>query len=677
MSLGFSVRGMELDELLGREWVAANGLGGYASSTVPGLNTRKYHGLLVAAMTPPVRRMVLLSRMEETLWCDGRRHSLDCNEYPDVIYPQGQQYLTSFRSHPCPRWIYQGEGWRLEKRLRLLRGQNSVVLSYRLAAGDLPVDLELRPLFGMRPIHELSYQWNGPLLAEDRGKGHERIPPTSRTPEVFFAHDGQFFRGPNWYLNQIYRREQQRGYAGLEDLWTPGPVRYRLAPGRTAHFVCSADPIVFADALRQAKEQYSRPRRGPSPDPAMDALRRAADAFVVSVPQDGQGERAAFCMSGYPWAAPSGRDALISFTGLLLVPGRFAEAKSLLSTFASKLHNGLMPSGWPECGGPPEYRGADISLWFVDAVWDFLRYAGDDAAGEKFLDVILRVIADYRHGTELGIGADDSGLLVSRAPGVPTSWMNAKVGDWIVTQRVGRPVELNALWYNAVRIAAELSGRFARPERTESLATLAESIRRAFNARFWNEKEQCCFDVVEDHGPDPSIRPNQLLAISLPFPVLDLDRHGRVLAKVKAELLTPLGVRTLSPADPGYHGRYEGGVLARDRACHNGTAFPWLLGPYVRALLNVRGRGQAARQEAHAAIRPCLDYLMGRGLGQICELFDGDALHASGGQIASAASVGQILRCYAEDVLDMAPPVPCAVAAHPSESTPPVSCAKL
>jgi glycogen debranching enzyme len=234
--------------------------------------------------------------------------------------------------------------------------------------------------------------------------------------------------------------------------------------------------------------------------------------------------------------------------------------------------------------------------------------------------------------------------------------MDAKVGDWVVTPRVGRPVELNALWYNAVRIAAELCGRFNRPDRAKSLTELAATIREAFNLRFWNEDNRCCFDVVEDHGRDPSIRPNQLLALSLPFAVLDTERHERVLDRVKTELLTPCGVRTISPDDSRYHGRYEGNVQSRDRAHHNGSAFPWLLGPYVTALLNLRGRGPAARQEARDLLRTCLDHIVNEG--QLCELFDGDAPHRPAGAIASAISVGEVLRCYCEDVLGLGPAAP-------------------
>lgn len=660
MDQGLCVQGLDLDALLTREWLATNQIGGYASSTLPGLNTRKYHGLLVAAMSPPVRRMVLLSRVEETLWRQGQRFALDCNEYPGVIYPHGHRYLQEFSSSQHPKWIYEGDGWRLQKELRLIEAQNTVVLTYTLHSRG-SVDLQLRPLLAMRPIHDLSYQWNGRLVVEDRNKHHHRIPPTVRTPEAFFAHDGKFTAAPNWYLNQIYRREQQRGYAGLEDLWTPGTVRFHLTGGKSVHFVCSADPIEIKKALKS----LDQPQKPVPIDPAMRALRAAAEQFVTH-----SADGTIHCIGGYPWFAPSTREALIGFAGLFLVNGKLDQAKSFLLSLASLMKHGLLPSHFPENGAPPLSQGADISLWFANAIWQYARYSNDEAMVEKLLDVLLQIIEAYRRGTELRIGVSADGLLSSRAPGMATSWMDAKVGDWVITPRVGKPVELNALWYNAVKIAAELCKRYGRIDRAKLLNELAASIGKSFNDRFWNNSAGCCFDFIDDHGHDPSIRPNQLLAISLPFAVLDASRQGAVLAKVEQELLAPRGVRTLSPRDPSYHGRYEGNATARDRAHHNGCAFPWLLGHYVTAMLKVHGRNEATRAQGHSLLRPCIDYMLGEGHGQLSEMFDGDPPHSPNGAIASAVSVGEIFRCYAEDALEIEPlaktqPVP-AVAPVPA-----------
>jgi len=673
VTTGLCVGGMEFGALLGREWLAVNGIGGYACSTVPGLDTRKYHGLLVAAMAPPVRRMVLLSRVEETLWCDGQRFALDCNEYPGVIYPQGHRHLEEFQPGETPRWIYRGDGWQLQKELRLVPGQNTVVLTYTLLSRGA-VDLQIRPLLAMRPIHDLSYQWNGRLLVEDRNKHHHRIPATVRTPEVFFAHDGRFTAAPNWYLNQIYRREQERGYGGLEDLWTPGTVRFHLTRTKAVHFACSADPI----ELKTIAKATPKPPTHVPVDRKLDALAEAAGQFVVSGPGESPGAmRTSACMAGYPWFGPASRPGLIGFAGLFLVTGRFAQAKSMLLSLAGQVRSGLMPSHFPEDGSEPLYQGADISLWFANAVWDYLRYSADEETGRRLLDVLLSVIESYRRGTELGISIGPDGLIASRAPGMPTSWMDAKVGDWVITPRVGRPVELNALWYNAVRIAAELCERFGRVDRARILNDLAASARQSFNQRFWNKSAGCCYDVIDDHGQDPSVRPNQLLAISLPFAVLDDERHAAVLEKVQGELLTPFGLRTLSPSDPCYQGRYTGGIVSRDRAYHNGSAFPWLLGEYAAAFLKVCGRNESTRTEVERLIRPCIDHVLGEGLGQLRELFDGDAPHASGGALASAVSVGQILRAYAEYVVGLLPTAPAAPAATPTVDILPPAAARI
>jgi predicted glycogen debranching enzyme len=645
---------LSLDAQLSREWLAVNHLGGYASSTVPSCNTRKYHGLLVAAMSPPVRRMVLLSRVEETVFLDGWPHALATNEYPDAIHPDGHRLLRAFSGDPFPRWLYQHEGWTIEKQLRLLAGENTVVLSYTLLGSAKPVDLEVRPLLALRGIHDLMYQWNGALAPETLGPGHHHVRATHATPEVFFAHDGKFAGEGYWYLNTIYRREQERGYSGLEDLWSPGVVRFTLAPGQTVNFACSTDPIdlprVLADAdLQNAAAAASRMPvvGGERPDDALAALSRAAGQFVVA---DRDGRPMITC--GYPWAPPSGRDALASLPGLLLVTGRLSQAKGVLEHFATLLDRGMMPSEFPIDGSAPRYRAADVSLWFVNALREYLRYSGDETTVERLTGTVDAILNAYAGGTAPGVRVDADGLLVTAAG---ATWMNAEIAGAPVTPRGGRAVEVNALWYNALRIGADLARRFHHPVRAEELFTAANRARFAFNRLFWNERAGCCYDVLADTGPDGSVRPNQILAVSLPYPILDLERHAAVLSRVREDLLTPHGLRTLSPRDPGYRGRYGGPVTARDAAYHQGPAYPWLLGPFVSAFVRVYGSSQPTRDQAHGMLRPCLDHVLGKGGGQLHELFDGDSPHHAGGLTASARSVAEVLRAYAEDVLDLGP----------------------
>jgi predicted glycogen debranching enzyme len=669
--------GQRLDDLLVREGLAVNHLGSYACSTIPGLNTRKYHGLLVAAMAPPVHRMVLLSRVEEVVRCDGWPTPLACSEYPGAIHPQGHQSLRAFAHQPHPRWDYRGEGWAIDKSLQLLDGQNAVVLTYALAAtGTKSIELELRPLLALRSIHDLMYQWNGPLGAEKKSRGHHRVPPTTRTPEVFFAHDGAFQAGAaTWYFNTIYRQEQDRGYAGLEDLWSPGLIRWKLSPGQSVHFICSSDPIDLRKTVAAAEAQASAatspnssaaPARAEAPAPARaretnhDLLARAASRFLVQLPADAEGNHPVAVISRFPWSAPAVRDALIAFCGLFLMTGRHDAGRTFLMQLLARLKDGLLPTEFSEDGSPPVHDGADTSLWFINAAWDYLRYApslsrGAGGFAERLLSAILQIIEQYRHGTGLGICADEDGLLCTHAPGLATTWMNAKIGDWVITPRAGRPVELNALWYNAVRIAQTLCQRAGDHRRSAELDQLATNIQVSFNRRFWNEHAGCCVDVVHDAGPDPSIRPNQLLAMSLPFAVLSPDRHAAVLTRCMFDLLTPFGLRTLSPRDPSYQARYGGDVVSRDRAIHQGSVHPWLFGPLIAAHLRVHGRGPAAREQAVKWLEPCLRYMRDRGMGQLCELFDGDPPHRPGGAIASATAVGELLRCYVEDILDHQP----------------------
>jgi predicted glycogen debranching enzyme len=422
--------------------------------------------------------------------------------------------------------------------------------------------------------------------------------------------------------------------------------------------VCSTEPIDLARAVGAAQKQYEG---GPAPaivaddhkpDEDLVALTRAAEHFVLDVP----GKRTMLA-SGYPWSPPNGRDAMISVPGLLLVTGKLAAARAVLEHFASLLDRGLMPSEFPTDGSAPRYGGADVSLWFVHAVREYLRYSADEATARKLFDAIDQILTHYASGTSLGIRAEYDGLLASGAEGLATTWMNAQLADGPVTPRSGRAVEINALWYNALRIGAELARQFHHPARAEELFTLANRARLAFNQRFWNAAAGCCFDVVGDTDAknDGSIRPNQLFALSLPYPILNAERHEAVLTRVSEELLTPWGLRTLSPRDGEYRGRYAGPVIARDRAYHQGSVYAWLLGPFVTAYVRIYGRGPTTRQRGGKFLRPCLDHLRGAGCGQIHELYDGDLPHRPGGLTASGRSVAELLRAYAEDVLDLAP----------------------
>ncbi|MGD0462758.1 MAG: amylo-alpha-1,6-glucosidase [Tepidisphaeraceae bacterium] len=654
-----NISDMSFDGLIEREWLATNGIGGYACSTLCGLNTRKYHGLLVAAMAPPVRRMVLLSHVEETVWTSRGEFALSCNEYPGTIFPRGFQHLRAFNVDPFPRWAYQGDGFTIEKSLHLLQGQNTVCLSYSLLTGEKSVTLEIKALLAMRGIHELMYQWNSRLGPEVKAQGVVRIPASTRTPEVFLAGDGEFRADPRWYLNTIYRREDERGYSGLEDLWKPGSFRWTLVPGQTVHLACSTEPVEpekICAELERAREDFDRQTaivRSGAED-QLETLLKAATAFVVSSPAEPAAERPVQVISQYPWSAPNGHTALAGFGGLFLVTGRVNEGRSLLLSLAGQIRDGLVPTDFPESGEAPRYNGADTSLWFIKAVGEYAQFSDDEPALRTLFAAVEKIIKAYREGTGLGIFCDGDGLVGSRAPGTATSWMDAKVGDWVVTPRSGRTVELNALWFNALRTGSALATRLGKIAPAHEWEALAQKVQASFNRRFWNPKLNCCYDVVEDAALDASIRPNQILAISLPYPVLSPDRCKHVVQLVLDELLTPMGVRSLSRGDPAYVGHYVGNVVSRDRAQHQGTVYPWLLGPLAIAYLRTFGRSDDSISKISQWLEPCLKYLSSDGLGQLCEFCDGDAPHTARGAIASALSVAEVLRCYSQEILGIA-----------------------
>lgn len=646
-----------IDALISQEWLVSNGIGGYASSTALGCNTRKYHGLLVAAMAPPVRRMVILSRVEETITDRGWPHPLGCAEYPGTLHPVGHQFLRAFNNEAYPRWGYQGDGWTIVKQLRLLKGRNAVCLRYILLGQARDIELEIRPLFALRAIHELMSQWSGgpPVRQLDAFQYH--IPPTRKTPEAFFAHDGTFNPEPFWYFNHLYRHETERGYNGLEDLWMPGSIRWKLQPGQHVNLIVSTDPIDLPALLAEVDlaDAPPAPLQGLAipQTPDLDALTHAAGAFALRLPDD---DAAPPVMTDYPWSAPLMRDALIGFAGVFLATGRFEQGRSVLLTLVDQEQDGLLPSAYPEGGGPPLYDAPDVSLWFVQAVHDYLRYTRDEQTVlNRLFPAIQRIVDAFTGDGTTGVSITPDGL-IGTAPGL--TWMNAAIGRRVFTPRQGCAVEVNALAYNALHIAADLAHRTGQSNRVTAWTTRAEALKTSFNRRFWNESAGCCFDVIDGDTADSAIRPNQLLAIALPHPVLDTSRHEQVMGVVREQLLTPFGLRTLSPSDPRYVPQKFGTPLARARARHQGTVYPWLLGPMASALVRVEGRSDSTRRQIEALLQPCIDHLQGQGLGQLCELFDGAAPHRCGGAIASAASIGQVLAAYVEHVLNTGPAAP-------------------
>jgi predicted glycogen debranching enzyme len=633
----------DLKVALTREWLETNGIGGFSSSTIAGLNTRRYHGLLTAATKPPVGRFVLLSKLEETLLIDGRRYELSSNQYPGVIHPQGFNYQTSFRFDPFPRFIYEIEGVRLEKSVFMVQGENTTVVQYELAKSPdhKDVKLEIRPLIAFRDYHSTTHENSAINTQIETGPGLTTFRPYPDLPPLHLAHDSaEIDTNSFWYRNFQYAIEQERGLDYVEDLFSPCALRFDLNGSKQVNIIASTAPhdASHADAYRKAELE----RRSTSKTDLVTLLKTASDQFIVAR------ERGETVIAGYHWFADWGRDTMIALPGLTLVNGRFDVAKHVLTEFSKHVDRGMLPNRFPDAGEAPEYNTVDATLWFFEAVRSFIQYTGDYEFVRTSLYPVLKDIIHWHvKGTRYQIHVDEDGLLFAGEPGVQLTWMDAKVGDWVVTPRHGKPVEIQALWYHALRVMEDLAERFNEPK--HEYGAMADTARASFNQLFWNEQAGCLYDVINGEIRDASIRPNQVIAISLTNTMVPKERARSILRVVERELLTARGLRTLSPSDPNYTGRYEGGPRERDGAYHQGTVWPWLMGPYITAY--VRNFGRDAGQKFAA---PWLDnfqqHLHEACLGQVSEIFDGDAPHAPRGCVAQAWSVAELLRAIVEDV---------------------------
>ncbi len=643
----------DLAEASSREWLETNGIGGFACSTIIGLNTRRYHALLTAATKPPVGRMVLLSKLEETLAVGGQRFELSANQYKDAIHPRGFEYLDLFRLHPLPKFTYRCGDVQLEKTVFLVQGENTVVIQYELI-GDLrgrACQLEVRPLVAFRDYHSLTHANDAIRRDVSTQPGMAIITPYPGLPSLYFAHNAASLDPAGfWFYNFEYERERERGLDSLEDLYSPFLLRFDLAENQPATIVASTGHHAFAEAAQFKENEIERrariARTSPVDDPFATSLTMAADQFIVA-----RGDQKSV-IAGYPWFGDWGRDTMISLPGLTLVTGRYDDARNILRAFARSIDHGMLPNRFPDSGEAPEYNTVDATLWMFHAVHEFLRYTGDyDFVRAELYQPLVDIIAWHERGTRYGIYLDSDGLLHAGEPGVQLTWMDARVGDQVVTPRQGKPVEIQALWHNAVRVMAHLASVFHHAADCDRYTKLADHGHQRFGEVFWNNAAGCLYDVITDHDePDASIRPNQVFAVSLPYPLLSTQQALQVLDVVEWELLTPYGLRTLSPRDPKYQGRFQGDPRSRDGAYHQGTVWPWLLGPFLTAYVKVHcGGTEEARRRADHFLDPLRAHLWNAGLGQISEVFDGDAPHRPGGCCAQAWSVAEVLRTYVED----------------------------
>ncbi|MBI2680176.1 MAG: glycogen debranching enzyme family protein [Candidatus Solibacter usitatus] len=640
-----------LADALQREWLETNGLGGYASSTVAGAHTRRYHGLLMAATQPPAGRVLLLSKLEETLVIGGHRFELSANNYPGAVHPRGFEYLQGFRLDPFPVFTFRAGGVELEKRVFMVHGENTTVVEYELR-GLVPSDcrIELRPLIAFRDFHATTHRNDALDPAFVRGPGIVSVAPYPGLPRLYLAHNAELIEDSGvWYENFEFDRERERGLDYREDLFNPFIATFPLPAGGRAVVIASTQVHDVSDAprLRQMEIQRRAAVRTavPTADPLVKTLVAAADQFLVE-----RGNLQSI-IAGYHWFADWGRDTMIALPGLTLVTGRAKVAKNILLAFARSADQGMLPNRFPDAGETPEYNTVDASLWFFEAVRALLKHTGDSVfVRENLYETLREILAWHLRGTRYGIRVDDDCLLLSGEPGVQLTWMDAKTDGHVVTPRQGKPVEIQALWYNAVRVMQELAREFGDTQMHGLCMELSARARDSFNRLFWNEAAGCLFDVIDGGARDPSIRPNQVFAVSLPYSMLPAEKARRVLNVVERELITPYGLRTLSPRDRRYLGRYEGGPRSRDSAYHQGTVWPWLLGPFITAYLTVHGRTPSAQRQAARWIEPFRSHVNSAGLGQISEIFDGDPPHQARGCIAQAWSVAELLRVLVEEI---------------------------
>jgi len=629
----------------GREWLETNGIGGFASGTISGANTRRYHALLTAAMRPPLGRVALLSKFEETLVIDGARFELSTNQYPGNIHPRGFKYLRSFRLDPFPTWTYEVEGLTLEKRLFMVYGRNTTTCRWNLApgaiAGGSTVLIELRPLLSFVDYHHMQHEASSDRFEWTEQEHCVKVSSTTGITDLFFFHNGAVQPSGVWYRNFQLAVERERGFDYTTDLFQPFVLSFDLA--RPASVIVSTESVSPPDIAKLEKGEIRRRRdliRTAKPVTEFEEqLVTATDQFIVS---RGAGRTV---IAGYPWFSDWGRDTMIALNGLTLATGRPKIAKDVLLEFSKHISQGMLPNRFPDAVDEAEYNTVDATLWYFEAIRAYADSTGDHAFVDKQLYAKLAdILAWHLKGTRYNIHVDTDGLLYAGEPGVQLTWMDAKIGDAVITPRTGKAVEIQALWYNALRIMEDFARRFGHDQDRERFAAMGDLAKLSFNGVFWNDTEDCLFDVVENGSRDGSVRPNQIFAVSLPHTMLDAERSKRVVEKVEKELLTPVGLRSLSPKDARYVPVYAGSPFERDSGYHQGTVWGWLIGSFIDAYRKTHAPSAGTEQRVDGFLAGFRAHLYEAGVGQLSEIFDADPPHLPRGCPAQAWSVAEILR---------------------------------
>jgi predicted glycogen debranching enzyme len=625
------------------EWLEADGLGGFASGTTAGIATRRYHALLLAAKNPPSSRFVLVNGFRAWLETPDGTVQLTRHHFAPDVLTSADVRIDAFSSEPWPKLSYvTSAGLVVVQEIFVLHGSATVLVSFRLEGQQSGVRLCVRPFLSGRDFHALQRENSVFEFEPEQRAGRLRFSPYSGVPAIDMLSNGSYWHDPEWYRSFRYSEEAERGLDCDEDLAAPGILTFDLSKGPAlwiSSAVTSGETLpeeATAEGFYDGARRRELTRRSAFASP----LERAGDSYLVA---RGHGRT---IIAGYPWFCDWGRDTFIALRGLCFATGRLREACDILVEWSHVVSEGMLPNLFPDNSGRPEYNSVDASLWYVIAASELLENARgasllSSADRQALKDAILAIVSGYARGTRFGIRRDTDGLLACGEPGTQLTWMDAKVAGHVVTPRCGKPVEVQALWLNALSAAARMS-----PE----LGSWVTTARASFELRFWNAAGGFLYDVVDvDHQPgkvDASLRPNQIFAAGgLPVSLLSPERSRRVLDVVEQQLLTPLGLRSLAPSDPAYMGHYQGGVWHRDTAYHQGTVWPWLMGPFVEAWLKNRGLTDAAKLEAEQRfIAPLRAHLHRAGIGHVSEIADGEAPYTPRGCPFQAWSVSELLR---------------------------------
>jgi len=672
-----------VEKALKTEWLTTNGLGGYASSTVLGVNTRKYHGLLIAAFNPPVDRHVLLTRLDEEILLGNQTHFFGVNESTRGIQSEGYTFLTTFSLAPFPTYTYGvDQRFQLQKTIFMPHEKNASVILYEVFnASENRAKVSIVPLVNSRHFHSVTQRdqipWSFVQKASEQGVSIQ--PSTELSTLILISTHGRYVAEHGEWIESHFRVEAQRGESSLDHNFKPGFFELDIAPKETKQF---SIVVVAGKSESEAKSVLSSIYQDPSSVSALygaelerktdllNSFRKrhegiqledwlkwlvlATDTFVVNR----ESTRTKSVIAGYHWFQEWGRDSLISLPGLALITGRFEDAKKILLTFQHYCREGLVPNSFPDSAqDTPAYNTVDATLWYFNTVLQFLKYTNEfQFVQEKLMPTLESIIDHHVHGTLFNIRVDEDGLITH---GPQLTWMDAAPGGTPITPRDGKTVEIQALWYNALKTMQLLANRFEQREKTDKYRLMSEKVKRSFLEKFWNSQKNCLFDVViSDTKKDDSLRPNQILAVALDFTMLDKTRAEQVMETVWKQLWTPRGLKTLAGNDPRYIGKYSGDRWQRDKAYHNGTVWSWLLGPFTTAFLKLKKHEAQWRSFAYENfLKPLFtEELYRAGLDSINEIFDGDPPHEPNGCIAQAWSLAEPLRAYIEDVLLKRPP---------------------